>query len=271
MTVVVLFRSPTPKPKEDEYHKVLRENGMKPFSIPVLSFQFDNQQQLVQKLREPYHFRGMVLTSQRAVEAMERCVNDLISREVWKNTLRNDWQDKAIFVVGQATAKAALDKLGLESTGHEAGSAEALVPVILHSVRQGHDPLLFPCGNLRRETIPTEMEKAGIPLDSVQVYRTCADLNIEQSLEDLIKEKGVPSYAVFFSPSGVNFTAEIVSSFTKWWSKVELVAIGKTTEQAMKNKQWTVTAVADQPNTQALAQCIVKSMQCSDTAKGEEK
>lgn len=132
MTVVVLFRSPTPKPKEDEYHKVLRENGMKPFSIPVLSFQFDNQQQLVQKLREPYHFRGMVLTSQRAVEAMERCVNELISHEVWKNTLRNDWQDKAIFVVGEATAKAALDKLGLESTGHEAGSAEALVPVILH-------------------------------------------------------------------------------------------------------------------------------------------
>lgn len=188
MTVVVLFRSPTPKPKEDEYHKVLRENGMKPFSIPVLSFQFDNQQQLVQKLREPYHFRGMVLTSQRAVEALERCVNELISHEVWKNTLRNDWQDKAIFVVGEATAKAALDKLGLESTGHEAGSAEALVPVILHSVRQGHDPLLFPCGNLRRETIPTEMEKAGIPLDSVQVYRTCADLNIEQSLEDLIKK-----------------------------------------------------------------------------------
>ncbi|XP_067036847.1 uroporphyrinogen-III synthase-like isoform X4 [Acropora muricata] len=287
----------------------------------------------------------MVLTSQRAVEAMERCVNDLISREVWKNSLRNDWQDKAIFVVGEATAKAALDKLGLESTGHEAGSAEALVPVILHcknnclihllpvsiftgalltltckvhllsivvfvisAVRQGHDPLLFPCGNLRRETIPTEMEKAGIPLDSVQVYRTCADLNIEQSLEDLIKKvlilflhciyifsgnsfftqqlqindnrfslgmlsisQGVPSYAVFFSPSGVNFTAEIVSSFTKWWSKVELVAIGKTTEQAMKNKQWTVTAVADQPNPHALAQCIVKSMQCSNTAKGEEK
>ena len=35
--------------------------------------------------------------------------------------------------------------------------------------------------------------------------------------------QGVPSYAVFFSPSGVNFTAEIVSSFTKWWSKVEVL------------------------------------------------
>ena len=39
----------------------------------------------------------------------------------------------------------------------------------------------------------------------------------------------------------------------------------------MKNKQWTVTAVADQPNPHALAQCIVKSMQCSNTAKCEEK
>ena len=28
-----------------------------------------------------YHTSGMVLTSQRAVEAMERCVNELISRE----------------------------------------------------------------------------------------------------------------------------------------------------------------------------------------------
>ena len=25
---------------------------------------------------------------------------------VWKSSLRNDWQDKAIFVVGEATAKA---------------------------------------------------------------------------------------------------------------------------------------------------------------------
>lgn len=39
----------------------------------------------------------------------------------------------------------------------------------------------------------------------------------------------------------------------------------------MKNKQWTVSAVADQPNPQALAQCILKSMQYSDTATGEEK
>ena len=77
----------------------------------------------------------MVLTSQRAVEAMELCVANFISHEgechglrfkclstvwylgcdinydsflfpVWRNKVANLWQEKAIFVVGKATAKA---------------------------------------------------------------------------------------------------------------------------------------------------------------------
>ena len=32
---------------------------------------------------------------------------------------------------------------------------------ISKAVKPGGNPLLFPCGNLRRETIPTEMAKAG--------------------------------------------------------------------------------------------------------------
>ncbi|XP_068746802.1 uroporphyrinogen-III synthase-like isoform X1 [Montipora capricornis] len=261
MTLVVLFRSPSPIPQEDDYHKVLLGNGMKPISIPVLSFKFNNLHELAQKLQEPCKYGGMVLTSQRAVEAIECSVNEFISKEVWKNSIANVWQQRAIFVVGKASAKAATEKLGLQSTGQEAGSAEALVPIIWQSVKPAGNPLLFPCGNMRRETIPTEMEKAGIPLDSVQVYSTCADLNIKQSLEDLIKVQGTPSYAVFFSPSGVNFTADILSSITEWWNRVKLVAIGKTTAEAMKKKEWTVRAVADQPNPQALAQCIALSMQ----------
>lgn len=256
MTKVVLFRSPTPPPKDDEYHQVFLDKGFTPFSIPVLSFKFDNQQELVQKLKEPCKYEGMVLTSQRAVEAIEHCVSDFIRQEVWRSKIASVWREKAVFVVGKATAKAASEKLGLESIGNEAGSADALVPVILQSVKPGGNPLLFPCGNLRRETIPTEMGKAGITLDGIQVYSTCADPAIRQSLADFMREKGAPSYAVFFSPSGVNFTEEILSSLSEWWSSVKLVAIGKTTAEAMKSKGWIVTAVPDQPNPQALAQCI---------------
>lgn len=39
----------------------------------------------------------------------------------------------------------------------------------------------------------------------------------------------------------------------------QLVAIGKTTAEAMKTKGWHVTAVAEQPNAQALVQCITNS------------
>ena len=45
----------------------------------------------------------------------------------------------------------------------------------------------------------------------------------------------------------------------KYWFVSQLVAIGKTTAEAMKNKSWNVAAVAEQPNPQALAQCIVNS------------
>ena len=41
----------------------------------------------------------------------------------------------------------------------------------------------------------------------------------------------------------------------------QLVAIGKTTAEAMKTKGWNVTAVAEQPNAQALVQCIT-NRQC---------
>jgi len=255
MAAVVLFRSPTTAADEDEYHKVLWDNGFKPFSIPVLSFKFENQQELTQKLEEPRRYGGMVLTSQRAVEAIEYCVTHLMSQEACAKS----WQEKAVFVVGKATAKAAKEKLGLESSGHDAGSADALVPIILQSVKPDSNPLLFPCGNLRRETIPTEMAKAGIALDGVQVYNTCADPTIKKALEDFIKEKGVPSYAVFFSPSGVNFTEEVLLAPSEVWNNVKLVAIGKTTAEAMRSKGWKVTAVADQPKPQALAQCIVES------------
>ncbi|KAL9982308.1 hypothetical protein ACROYT_G004335 [Oculina patagonica] len=256
--LVVLFRSPTAPPAEDEYHKELLAHGFEPYSIPVLSFKFDNQQELTQKLKESSKYGGMVLTSQRAVEAIELCVTNFISHEVWRSKTVKGWQEKAVFVVGKATAKAAHERLGLESCGHDAGSADALVPIILQSVKPGSDPLLFPCGNLRRETIPNEMAKAEIALDGIQVYSTCADSKIKQSLEDFIREKVVPSYAVFFSPSGVNFTQDVLSGIPQWCN-VKLVAIGKTTAEAMKNKGWSVKAVAEQPNSRALAQCITNS------------
>lgn len=234
--------------------------GLAPFSIPVLSFKFDNQEELSQKLQDPNRYGGMVVTSQRAVEAMVLCVANFVSHEVWIHKLAKLWKEKPIFAVGKATAQAVRDNLGLQCTGDGTGSAEALVPFILQSYTPDSKPLLFPCGNLRREAIPTAMAKAGIGLDSIHVYCTCADPNVKHLLDELMKKQGVPSYAVFFSPSGVNFTQDILSG-SEEWDKVKLVAIGKTTADTMKNKGWKVCAVSEQPNAHCLAKCVV---QCCD-------
>lgn len=233
--------------------------GFAPVSIPVLSFKFDNQEELSQKLQDPNRYGGMVMTSQRAVEALELCVANLVSQEVWINELEKLWKEKPIFIVGKATAKAVKDKLGLQCKGDDAGSAEALVPFILQSFTPDSNTLLFPCGNLRRETIPTAMAKAGIRLDSIHVYSTCADPNVMHLLDNLMEKQGVPSFAIFFSPSGVNFIQDILSGI-KEWDKVKLIAIGNTTAEAMKNKGWKVCAVSEQPNAHSLAKCVVQSI-----------
>ena len=46
-------------------------------------------------------------------------------------------------------------------------------------------PLLFPCGNLRRETLPRAMEEAGIPLKCLMCYKTVAEKDIEQTLRKM--------------------------------------------------------------------------------------
>lgn len=58
---------------------------------------------------------------------------------------------------------------------------------------------------------------AGIPLDSVQVYSTCADLNIKQSLEDLIKVQVEMSlFILFFAfPWGKLFLTKYCNSNIK--------------------------------------------------------
>ena len=42
---------------------------------------------------------------------------------------------------------------------------------------------------------------------------------------------------------------------------LQLIAIGKTTAEAMKNKSWKVFAVSEQPNAHCLAKCITQSVE----------
>ncbi|EDO43184.1 predicted protein [Nematostella vectensis] len=228
---VLLLRSSSDDPKQDRYHMELRSHGFQCTSIPVLSFEFENLDKLEKMLSEPTEYGGIILTSARGVEAMEKCIEEKISLSAKK-------------------------KLGLESVGHQAGSAEMLAPMILEGAHPQTKPFLFPCGNLRKETIPTEMQNAGVPLKGLQVYKTCKHTELAQNLTSHVEEKGVPSVIVFFSPSGVQFVLSLLTEIFGDFSALKLVAIGATTSAAMIKHGLSVAAVAKQPSPKSLAECI---------------
>lgn len=71
-------------------------------------------------------------------------------------------------------------------------------------------PFLFPCGNLKKETLQVRLKEHNIIVDALMVYETKQNrnfiTNFKQITEDFTK---LPEYIVFFSPSGVNFTKDL--------------------------------------------------------------
>ena len=75
-----------------------------------------------------------------------------------------------------------------------------------------HRPLLFPCSNLKRETLPRVLREAGLGLDSLNCYNTEPHPDILSNLHSLLEmlsiSDGSSLYTVFFSPSGVNYALD---------------------------------------------------------------
>ena len=77
------------------------------------------------------------------------------------------------------------------------------------------DPLLFPCGNLRREALPSTLASHGLQLHCVTAYHTTADPGIATGLRAVVAREeeegeggGEHCWMVFFSPSGVEFALD---------------------------------------------------------------
>ena len=50
-------------------------------------------------------------------------------------------------------------------------------------------PLLFPCGSIRKDTLPVKLKSQGFSLTEVVCYETCASADIGQRLTSVVKEK----------------------------------------------------------------------------------
>lgn len=115
-------------------------------------------------------------------------------------------------------------------------TAADLEPFLL---KHKKEKFLFPCSNIRNDTIPDLMEKNGLPLTEAIIYETGpADLSdLTNVFYDVI---------CFFSPSGIN---SLVTNFPDYQQKnTRLAAFGPTTAQAITDANFILDIQAPLPN-----------------------
>lgn len=249
MNKVVLFKS-----ESEEYQKAFNDSNYETVFVEPLQFESVNVTQLVEKLiLEDYD--GLILTSPRAIRALAKC---------WDPSKFVIWNTKKVYTVGQASCRNILASLGLEATGEESGNAENLAKIIVHK-NPANSKFLFPCGNLRSETLPRSLSDAGISVDALTVYETKENSNLKTDLLEL-DSRHSPCCLVFFSPSGCEYIHRELQTFSNKLNKLPRFAIGNSTAHKIENLGLEIAGVAAQPQADSLVESIVnyfKAPSCS--------
>ncbi|ETP45171.1 hypothetical protein F442_08385 [Phytophthora nicotianae P10297] len=221
----------------------------------VLTFEYLNAELLLDVLTHLDRYCGIMITSPRSAIAVCNVVNALDAK--LKKEVLEKLRAKPVFSVGEATSRE-LQPLEVVCKGDDAGSAD-LLSAYLHQdgvlpADCEEKPMMFLCGDKRRDVLPDSFRSRGLPLEELVVYQTCAVQTVE-----FPAECKVPDWIVFFSPSGL----KVVKDLDLPWGSIRKAAIGKTTaaalhEHALATEQpfWEADVIAPKPKPDSLANAI---------------
>ncbi|OWY97205.1 Uroporphyrinogen-III synthase [Phytophthora megakarya] len=184
----------------------------------VLTFEYLNAELVLDVLSHLDRYCGIMITSPRSGIAVVNVVNGL--DEELKQQIVEKLRRKPVFSVGAATSRELLP-LGVECKGDDAGSADLLSEYLHQDGVLPEDckekPMMFLCGDKRRDTLPDSFRSRSLPLEELTVYQTCAVQNVE-----FPATCKVPDWIVFFSPSGL----KVVKELPLPWESIRKAAIG---------------------------------------------
>ena len=158
--------------------------------------------------------------------------------------------EAAVWTAGAGTTQGLTGVLGQvrqpdERTVAERGAAAALADAL---VRSGLErPVLFPCGDIRRDELPARLRDEGIRVDEVVCYRSV--LAGEAEARHAAERAQV---VIVASPS----VAELLARVCPPGARPDLVAVGPTTAAAARASGWAPTRVAARPTSEALAAAV---------------
>ena len=120
----------------------------------------------------------------------------------------------------------------------------AAAAVAAEMVREGMaGPVLFPCGEIRRDELPTRLRQEGIEVDEVVCYRSI--VAGEEAAREAVRRAGI---LIVASPT----VAELLARASAPTPRPPLLAVGPTTAAAARAAGWSPAAVAEHPDVDAL-------------------
>ncbi|KAL7276509.1 uroporphyrinogen-III synthase [Rhizina undulata] len=215
-------------------------------------------------------YGGLIITSQRAVEALGSVLSKLSSNPSLSTTLNTLLSQVKVYVVGPATA-AAVTALGFTPTnvlGSSCGSGAVLAPFILADYNSSSSdtpkklPLLFLVGEVRRDIIPKTLRSAPEPerieLTEMVIYETAVVEEFRDEFRAAMEKTAGAGerWVVVFSPAGADVAVEILREGGGEAEGVRIAAIGPTTEGVLKGLGRAPDVVAQKPSAEGLWEAI---------------
>lgn len=191
-------------------------------------------------------FEAVAVTSPRAARAFLERLSGVSHRP-------------AVWAAGPGTATALGTTLGparippADATGR-LGAAAALARAMLKAGVRG--PVLFPCGEIRREELPARLRAQGVEVREVVCYRSV--LAGEDAARSAVEGARV---LVVASPS----VAGLVAGACPPGRRPALLAVGPTTAAAARAAGWPPAAVARRPAVDALVPVLRSLLARPDT------
>ncbi|XP_001599706.1 uroporphyrinogen-III synthase [Nasonia vitripennis] len=236
---------------ENQYKKCLTEHGFECEILQVLHFEFINLDDLRNTLLDSESYNGLILTSPRAAAA--------IAMTKMQNPFSLEpWLEKTTFCIGQATEFVAKEQVGLTNIfGSDSGNAKNLANFIVHTMKEKcKKPLLLPCSDIARDTIPQILLNNKIEVKKIVVYKTKAHHFLAEALNEALNQS--PHVLVFYSPSIVDNMLNALSNNKTIFENFKIIAIGPVTEEALENAGIKVDGVAEKPEPTSLTEVIQK-------------
>jgi uroporphyrinogen-III synthase len=156
----------------------------------------------------------------------------------------------SVWAAGTGTAQALGSAFGPvrgpdERTVGTHGAARALAEAMVADGVRG--PVLFPCGDLRRDELPARLRDDGLDVVEIMVYRS-----VLAGETDARRAAERAQVLVVASPS----VADLLARVCPPGARPPLVAVGPTTAAAARASGWPPAGVAARPSADALVAAV---------------